>query len=45
MDAALTGVVTIESNLFKVNGGVGVEYNGTDSLKAIYNSWGATLAV
>ena len=28
VDAAPSGVVTIEGNLFKVNGGVGVEYNG-----------------
>jgi hypothetical protein len=40
VDAAPSGVVTIEGNLFKVNTGVGVEYNGTGSLDATYNSWG-----
>ncbi len=39
VDGAPSGVVTIEGNLFKVNGGPGVEYNGTGSLKAAYNSW------
>ncbi len=40
MDAAPTGVVTIEGNLFKVNGDYGVEYGGTGNLDATYNSWG-----
>lgn len=38
--AAPTGVVTIEGNLFKVNGGAGVGYGGAGMLKARYNSWG-----
>lgn len=41
VDTAPLGIVTIEGNLFKVNGGVGVEFNGTGSLDATYNSWGA----
>jgi len=35
------GVVTIEGNLFKANGGNGIQNNGTTSpLPATYNSWG-----
>ena len=36
----LSGVVTIEGNLFKDNGGSGVEHNGNGTLPAAYNSWG-----
>ncbi len=37
----LGGVVTIQGNLFKVNGGNGVQNNGaTTNLNAEYNSWG-----
>lgn len=36
----LSGVVTIEGNLFKDNGGSGVEHNGSGTLPAAYNSWG-----
>jgi parallel beta-helix repeat protein len=46
-DVDLTGVVTIEGNLFKVNGGNGIQHNGTVyqdglpfPLPAEYNSWG-----
>lgn len=34
------GVVTIEGNLFKVNGGNGIQNNSGALLKAEYNSWG-----
>jgi len=38
---ALSGIVTIEGNLFKVNGGNGIKNDGdTDPLPAEYNSWG-----
>ena len=37
--ATVSGIVTIEGNLFKANGGTGVR-NGGASLKAQYNSWG-----
>jgi hypothetical protein len=40
VDADPTGVVTIEGNLFKVNSGPGVEFHGSGSLDATYNSWG-----
>jgi len=40
VDSTPTGVVTIEGNLFKVNGGDGVLYSGTGNLDATYNSWG-----
>jgi hypothetical protein len=36
----LGGVVTIEGNLFKVNGGNGIQHDGTGTLPATYNSWG-----
>ncbi len=36
----LAGVVTIEGNLFKVNGGNGIQHNGNGTLPAEYNSWG-----
>jgi hypothetical protein len=34
------GITTIEGNLFKDNGGNGVEHGGTGTLGATYNSWG-----
>ncbi|QLQ06872.1 MAG: hypothetical protein HZY76_13050 [Anaerolineae bacterium] len=37
---AIGGVTTIEGNLFKVNGGNGVQNNSGNSLNATYNSWG-----
>ncbi|MBN1922207.1 MAG: hypothetical protein JW892_13245 [Anaerolineae bacterium] len=37
---ALGGIVTIEGNLFKVNGGNGIQHNGIGTLLATYNSWG-----
>ena len=38
---ALSGVVTIEGNLFKANGGNGIQNDGTtDPLDAEHNSWG-----
>lgn len=38
---SLGGVVTIQGNLFKVNGGNGVQNNGaTANLNVEYNSWG-----
>ncbi len=40
VDKQVAGVVTIEGNLFKVNG-VGVSYGGAGTLDAEYNSWGA----
>jgi hypothetical protein len=40
VDGTPSGVVTIEGNLFKVNGGTGVTYSGSGSLDATYNSWG-----
>jgi len=39
VDADPTGIVTIEGNLFKANGGNGITAGGS-SLKAEYNSWG-----
>lgn len=39
-DVDLGGVVTIEGNLFKVNGGNGIQHNGNGTLPAEYNSWG-----
>jgi len=36
----LSGVVTIEGNLFKVNGGNGIQHDGNGTLPAEYNSWG-----
>ena len=36
----LAGVVTIEGNLFKVNGGNGIQHSGNGTLPAEYNSWG-----
>ncbi len=39
-DVDLDGVVTIEGNLFKVNGGNGIQHNGNGTLPAEYNSWG-----
>lgn len=39
-DVDLGGVVTIEGNLFKVNGGNGIQHNGNGTLPATYNSWG-----
>ena len=38
IDGALTGIVTIEGNLFKVNGGNGIE--SAVAVEAQYNSWG-----
>jgi hypothetical protein len=40
VDGAVGGVVTIEGNLFKANGGHGVAYTGLGTLDAEYNSWG-----
>ena len=40
VDADVGGVVTIEGNLFKANGGPGVAYGGSGLLDAEYNSWG-----
>lgn len=40
VDGAVGGVVTIEGNLFKANGGPGVAYGGSGALDAEYNSWG-----
>ena len=40
VDATPTGVITINGNLFKANGGPGVTYGGGGSLNATYNSWG-----
>jgi len=39
-DVDLDGVVAIEGNLFKVNGGNGIQHNGNGTLFAEYNSWG-----
>lgn len=39
-DVDLGGNVTIEGNLFKVNGGNGIQHNGNGTLPATYNSWG-----
>jgi|GEM_PF-3205026 len=36
----LGGVVTIEGNLFKSNGGNGIQHDGIGTLPAEYNSWG-----
>jgi hypothetical protein len=36
----LSGIVTIEGNLFKDNGGPGIVHNGVGTLPATYNSWG-----
>jgi len=36
----LAGIVTIEGNLFKVNGLNGIQHNGSGTLPAEYNSWG-----
>lgn len=43
VDAAATlgGVVTIEGNLFKDNGGNGVQNDNGTALDATYNSWGS----
>jgi hypothetical protein len=38
---SLSGVVTIEGNLFKENGGPGVRNDASGSVKAQYNSWGS----
>lgn len=40
VDALPSGIVTIEGNLFKANSGLGVEFAGSGSLDASYNSWG-----
>lgn len=40
VDDTPTGVITINGNLFKANGGNGVVYSGSGALKATYNSWG-----
>jgi hypothetical protein len=37
---ALSGIVTIEGNLFKANGGNGVQNDSGNLLDATYNSWG-----
>ncbi|MBK8986883.1 MAG: hypothetical protein IPM39_12545 [Chloroflexi bacterium] len=36
----LGGVVSIQGNLFKANGGNGIQHDGNGSLPATYNSWG-----
>jgi hypothetical protein len=36
----LSGVVAVEGNLFKNNGGNGIQNDGTAALSAQYNSWG-----
>jgi hypothetical protein len=36
----LDGVVSIQGNLFKVNGGNGIQHDGNGTLPATYNSWG-----
>jgi parallel beta-helix repeat protein len=36
----LGGVVSIQGNLFKVNGGAGIQHDGNGVLPAEYNSWG-----
>lgn len=36
----LGGVVSIQGNLFKVNGGNGIQHDGNGTLPAEYNSWG-----
>ncbi len=39
--ASLSGIVTVEGNLFKDNGGPGIQNDGvTGPLPAAYNSWG-----
>ncbi len=38
--ATIGGIVTIEGNLFKVNGGMGVNNASGNNLVAEYNSWG-----
>ncbi|MCB8950810.1 MAG: right-handed parallel beta-helix repeat-containing protein [Ardenticatenales bacterium] len=38
---ALGGVVTVRGNLFKANGGNGIQHDGASNLDAQYNSWGA----
>jgi parallel beta-helix repeat protein len=40
VDKQVSGVVTIQGNLFKVNGGDGVSYGGAGTLNATLNSWG-----
>ncbi len=42
IDSGVTigGITTIEGNLFKVNGGNGIQNNSGNSLMADYNSWG-----
>jgi hypothetical protein len=40
VDATPSGVITINGNLFKANGGHGVVYGGSGALNATYNSWG-----
>ena len=40
VDATPSGVITINGNLFKANGGDGVVYGGSGLLKTEYNSWG-----
>ncbi len=40
VDGTPTGVITINGNLFKANGGPGVTYGGSGALNATYNSWG-----
>jgi len=39
-DAALSGVITIEGNLFKSNTGPGIQNESAASVEAEYNSWG-----
>lgn len=43
IDSGVTvgGIVTIEGNLFKVNGGNGVQNDSGNTVNATYNSWGA----
>jgi hypothetical protein len=36
----LDGVVSIQGNLFKDNGGNGIQHDGNGTLPATYNSWG-----
>jgi hypothetical protein len=39
-DVTLSGVITIEGNLFKDNGAYGIENLSTATIQATYNSWG-----
>ncbi|MCB8983273.1 MAG: right-handed parallel beta-helix repeat-containing protein [Ardenticatenaceae bacterium] len=39
-NVTLGGVVSIQGNLFKENGGNGIQHDGNGTLPASYNSWG-----